>query len=73
MSQQVFHSLSGPIREALAESGIQSPTPPQTVAIPKIMAGGNILLIAPTGSGKTEAVLLPILDRCAATARRLGA
>jgi ATP-dependent Lhr-like helicase len=61
-----------PIRNALAESGIDSPTPPQTVAIPRIMAGGNILLIAPTGSGKTEAVLLPILDQLMKSEQRQG-
>ena len=36
------------------------------------MAGGNILLIAPTGSGKTEAVLLPILDQLTKTEHRQG-
>lgn len=72
MSQQVFQRLSEPIRLALAESGIRTPTPPQTIAIPKIMAGGNILLIAPTGSGKTEAVLLPILDQLTKLENRQG-
>lgn len=72
MSQQVFQNLSEPIRLALAESGIRTPTPPQTIAIPKIMAGGNILLIAPTGSGKTEAVLLPILDQLTKLEKRQG-
>ncbi|HYB84359.1 MAG TPA: DEAD/DEAH box helicase, partial [archaeon] len=51
---------------------MKSPTPPQTIAIPKIMAGGNILLIAPTGSGKTEAVLLPILDQLTKSEQRQG-
>ena len=72
MPQQVFQSLSEPIQLALAESGIRTPTPPQTIAIPKIMAGGNILLIAPTGSGKTEAVLLPILDQLTKLENRQG-
>ena len=60
------------IRNALAEAGIQAPTPPQTTAIPKILAGANVLLIAPTGSGKTEAVLLPILDRLMQIENRQG-
>jgi ATP-dependent Lhr-like helicase len=69
---QVFQNLSEPIRVALAESGIKAPTPPQIIAIPKILAGGNILLIAPTGSGKTEAVLLPILDQLTKLMDRQG-
>ena len=72
LSEQVFQDLSEPIRLALADSGIRTPTPPQVVAIPKVLAGGNILLISPTGSGKTEAVLLPILDQLMQLERRQG-
>jgi ATP-dependent Lhr-like helicase len=72
LSQQVFASLSKTIQEALAESGIKTPTLPQSVAIPKIMDGTNVLLIAPTGSGKTEAVLLPILDQLTKVEMRQG-
>jgi len=70
--QQAFQNLSENIRNALAAAGIQTPTPPQITAIPKILAGANVLLIAPTGSGKTEAVLLPILDRLMRTENRQG-
>lgn len=63
LPQQVFSLLSTLVQETIAESGIRTPTAPQTVAIPRIIAGKNILLIAPTGSGKTEAVLLPIFDQ----------
>ncbi len=72
LPQQVFASLSKTIQEALAESGFKAPTPPQLLAIPKIMGGTNVLLIAPTGSGKTEAVLLPILDQLTRTENRQG-
>lgn len=51
------------MRDSIVESGFRSPTAPQTVAIPKIIEGKNVLLVAPTGSGKTEAVLLPIFDQ----------
>ena len=58
----VFGSLARLVREALTELGFSEPTLPQVLAFPPILAGENVLLIAPTGSGKTEAVLLPIFS-----------
>ncbi len=72
LSSQVFSLLSPAVQQTIAESGIQTPTPPQTIAIPEIIGGKNVLLIAPTGSGKTEAVLLPILDQLLKAASRQG-
>ena len=60
-SSSVFDSLAKPVRKALAELGFLEPTLPQTLAFPQILAGKNVLLIAPTGTGKT-AVLLPIFS-----------
>lgn len=56
-----FSLLKFEVRRALSELGLEEPTPPQEKAIPEILKGKNVLLIAPTGSGKTEAALLPIL------------
>jgi ATP-dependent helicase Lhr and Lhr-like helicase len=61
--QTAFTLLSPPLKELLQETGIAAPTPPQAEAIPLIIEGANVLVIAPTGSGKTEAALLPLIDR----------
>ncbi len=61
--RDIFAVLSKPIQRALRERGFTSPTPPQSAAISQIMQGKNILLVAPTGTGKTEAAFLPILDK----------
>jgi len=62
-SSSVFELLANSVRKALAELGFSEPTLPQTLAFPPVLQGKNVLLIAPTGTGKTEAVLLPIFSR----------
>ena len=58
----VFELLAKPVQKALSEFGFSEPTAPQVNAIPPILNGKNVLLVAPTGSGKTEAVLLPVFS-----------
>ena len=60
--KNVFELLADPVQSGLAELGFKEPTFPQISALPPILEGKNVLLIAPTGSGKTEAVLLPIFS-----------
>ncbi|MGD6932702.1 MAG: DEAD/DEAH box helicase [Candidatus Bathyarchaeia archaeon] len=59
----VFTLLASPVQKALAALGFTEPTLPQTKAFPIVLAGENVLLVAPTGSGKTEAVMLPVLSK----------
>jgi ATP-dependent Lhr-like helicase len=52
--------LNPNIQTLLKSNNIKKPTEPQIKAIPPILKGENVLLIAPTGLGKTESALLPI-------------
>lgn len=63
MSPSVFQLLHPRIVEGLTKLGITEPTPPQIEVIPPILDGENVLLVAPTASGKTEAALLPIFHQ----------
>ena len=58
--ETIFNKLHPKIQEILQSKGIDVPTEPQIKAIGPILEGKNVLLIAPTGLGKTESVLLPI-------------
>jgi len=69
---EAFTLLSPPTKSLLEEAGISRPTPPQAEAIPLIAKGDNVLVIAPTGSGKTEAALLPLIDRMIQDQNRQG-
>jgi ATP-dependent Lhr-like helicase len=67
-----FEGLSAEIIKALGSRGIFSPTEPQADAIPRISRGENLLLVAPTGIGKTEAAMIPIFDAIFRTKGKKG-
>ncbi|MCU4717482.1 DEAD/DEAH box helicase [Halapricum hydrolyticum] len=59
---EAFTALGAAVREALSERGFETPTEPQRRAIGPIAGGDHALVIAPTGTGKTETAMLPVLD-----------
>ncbi len=56
-------NIAKPILTALDRSGYTNPTPIQEQAIPFALQGRDLLLSAQTGSGKTAAFVIPVLDR----------
>lgn len=63
-------NLIEPLQKALQESGYNEPTPIQAAAIPELLKGRDLLGCAQTGTGKTAAFALPILQRLAQSSRR---
>jgi superfamily II DNA/RNA helicase len=55
------------LMEGLDAMGFEEATPVQEQAIPEIMAGHDVLACAQTGTGKTAAFLLPVLDKITAS------
>jgi ATP-dependent RNA helicase RhlE len=62
--------LDANLLKALDEEGYSTPTPIQAQAIPGVLSGRDLLGIAQTGTGKTAAFALPILQRLAASKSR---
>lgn len=62
--------LADPILRALEDAGYDQPTPIQREAIPALLEGRDVLGIAQTGTGKTAAFVLPILNGIAAQNKR---
>ena len=65
-------NLSAPILKAIAAEGYDKPTPIQARAIPELMKGRDLLGIAQTGTGKTAAFALPILERLSHATERVA-
>ncbi|RXF75016.1 DEAD/DEAH box helicase [Hansschlegelia zhihuaiae] len=63
MTQFTDLGLSQPVLKALAADGYESPTPIQAQAIPTVLAGRDLMGIAQTGTGKTAAFALPIIEQ----------
>ncbi|HMQ73361.1 MAG TPA: DEAD/DEAH box helicase, partial [Rubrivivax sp.] len=58
--------LAEPLLRAVREQGYDTPTPIQQQAIPAVLAGGDLMAGAQTGTGKTAGFTLPMLHRLAA-------
>src|SRR5580700_7001508 len=56
-------NLSGPLLEAIQNAGYSSPTPIQARAMPLLLEGRDLLGQAQTGTGKTAAFAIPMLQR----------
>lgn len=55
--------LSMPVFNGIHRKGYNAPTPIQRKAIPVILSGRDVVAMARTGSGKTAAFLIPLLER----------
>ena len=56
-------NLSAPLLRAIVEAGYETPSPIQAKAIPPVLEGRDLMGCAQTGTGKTAAFALPMLDR----------
>ena len=63
--------LIGPLLEAVAKQGYSAPTPIQEQAIPHILQGKDLVGIAQTGTGKTAAFVLPLLQLMSQSPKRV--
>ena len=57
-----FSLLGTELRAALSERGFETPTKPQRRALPPLIDGEDVVVVAPTGSGKTETAMLPVFN-----------
>ena len=62
LSPETLHSID--------RAGYTTPTPIQSAAIPAVLEGHDLIGIAQTGTGKTAAFVLPLIERLAKAARQ---
>ena len=62
--------LAEPLVRAVTEAGYDTPTPIQEQAIPVMLQGGDLMGLAQTGTGKTAAFVLPLIDRLIAEGKQ---
>jgi ATP-dependent RNA helicase RhlE len=62
--------LTGAVLDAVRDAGYTEPTPIQQEAIPLVLKGRDVMGLAQTGTGKTAAFTLPIIERLAGGPRR---
>src|SRR5689334_799592 len=65
-------NLNSAILQALAAAGYTQPTAVQARAIPDAIAGRDLMVSAPTGTGKTAAFVLPALQKLAVASTKSG-
>jgi ATP-dependent RNA helicase DeaD len=65
--------LSGKVRRAVAEQGWETPTPIQALALPELLEGEDVVGLAQTGSGKTAAFAIPLIESLDRKARGVQA
>ena len=64
--------LSEPVYRGIVRMGFRTPTPVQRKALPVVMSGADSIVMARTGSGKTAAFLIPLMETLLATCPNLG-
>ncbi len=65
MKSELFSNMaiSDYTKERLANAGFSTPTPVQSAAIPQALEGKDVLATAQTGTGKTLAFLIPMIEQ----------
>src|SRR2546429_1983629 len=56
-------SISPSLKERLKAARFSVPTPVQAAAIPQALAGKDVIATAPTGTGKTPAFFVPVIEK----------